>query len=322
MAARPTEATATFTPHGVSQTAHMRSALPPPRTLGADSQPRTPTKRLPQRRALIRPHAARRATNPPSNMFDINPLVPPTCGSRNALPSRSPPKRTPQASKRWDGRTVRVRRPALLGPPALRSASCRVPVRASCVGDLLVLPPVVLYACGGLCLTRRRLLSVVLWWGRSKSTAPPAGLRRARLREARGLSGCGLSVGWWRSGWLSPSPGPGGNQTSAGSATGGRVVWLRRDLVFAGCTPGRSPVGLRLPGEGNNQPRRRSMRCAKPRAHRPLRNRAAEILTDPAAMGKNPRIRTTPPEPHGDIPHRTPDPSPTTKFHTEHPLHP
>jgi hypothetical protein len=61
------------------------------------------------------------------------------------------------------------------------------------------------------------------WSGRSKSTAPPAGLRRARLREARGLSSCGLSVGWCGSGWLSPSPGPGGNQTSAGSATGGSV---------------------------------------------------------------------------------------------------
>jgi hypothetical protein len=46
-------------------------------------------------------------------------------------------------------------------------------------------------------------------------------LRRARLREAGGLSSCGLSVGWWGSGRLFPSPGPGGNQTSAGSATGG-----------------------------------------------------------------------------------------------------
>ena len=33
-------------------------------------------------------------------------------------------------------------------------------------------------------------------------------------------------------------------------------------VVFAGCTPGRSPVGLRLPGEGNNQPRRGSVCCA------------------------------------------------------------
>ena len=33
------------------------------------------------------------------------------------------------------------------------------------------------------------------------------------------------------------------------------------EVVFAGCTPGRSPVGLRLPGEGNNQPRRRRVRC-------------------------------------------------------------
>jgi hypothetical protein len=116
-------------------------------------------------------------------------------------------------------------------------------------------------------------------------------LRRARLREARGLSACGLSVGWWRFGWLFPSPGPGGNQTSAGSATGGRVVWLRRDLVFAGCTPGRSPVGLRLPGEGNNQPRRKSVRCAKPRAH-----------CLPLAAGVKFNIRTyspDPPKPHG-----------------------
>ena len=39
-------------------------------------------------------------------------------------------------------------------------------------------------------------------------------------------------------------------------------------VVVAGCTPGRSPVGLRLPGEGNNQPQRGRVRCtsARPRS--------------------------------------------------------
>jgi hypothetical protein len=159
--------------------------------------------------------------------------------------------------------------------PVLRCASCRASyelplalvvavrcatahVRCAPRAVAVVLPPVVLYARAGLYLTPSRLLSVVCGAGDQSQLR----LRRARLREARGLSSCGLPVGWCRSGWLSPSPGPGGNQTSAGSATGGGVRWLRRDLVFAGCAPGRSPVGLRLPGEGNNQPRRRRARCA------------------------------------------------------------
>jgi alpha-L-fucosidase len=143
---------------------------------------------------------------------------------------------------------------------AVVALRCATPTFAPLLGRVpVVLPPVVLYACGGLCLGPSRLLAVVCGEGDQSQRR----LRRARLREARGLSSCGLSVRWWRSGWLSPSPGPGGNQTSAGSATGGSVVWLRRDVVFAGCAPGRSPVGLRLPGEGNNQPRRRRARCAR-----------------------------------------------------------
>ena len=59
-------------------------------------------------------------------------------------------------------------------------------------GVLLVLPPVVLYAHGSLYLSPSRLLPVVCRQGDQSQRR----LRRARLREGRGLSSCGLLVGW------------------------------------------------------------------------------------------------------------------------------
>ena len=71
---------------------------------------------------------------------------------------------------------------ALLGFPMLRCASHRVLVRVSppTSGAFFVLPPVVLYACVGLCLALRRLPAyrVDLVKGDSQER-----LRRTRLRE-------------------------------------------------------------------------------------------------------------------------------------------
>ena len=56
--------------------------------------------------------------------------------------------------------------------------------------------------------------------------------------------------------WLSPvgsfsSPGTGGDQEPGGGATGDGFALLL-DLTFACCTPTRTLVGLRLPGEEND----------------------------------------------------------------------
>jgi hypothetical protein len=72
------------------------------------------------------------------------------------------------------------------------------------VGRFVVLPAVVLYACGGLCLTRRRLPARGGGEGKGEGQSQLR-LRRARLRERRGTrSACGWSVlgVWWSgSGW-------------------------------------------------------------------------------------------------------------------------
>ena len=67
-------------------------------------------------------------------------------------------------------------------------------------------------------------------------------------RRAVGL--CLRSGGWGPVGVFS-SPVPGGNQEPAGGATGGGAVWLSHGVVFAGCAPGRTLIGLRRPGEEN-----------------------------------------------------------------------
>ena len=93
--------------------------------------------------------------------------------------------------------------------PALRSASCRASYeptltllvtlalcdahdRSAPRAVTIVLPPVVLYAHGCLYLTPSRLLLVVDGAGDQSQRR----LRRARLREGRGMSACGLSVRW------------------------------------------------------------------------------------------------------------------------------
>ena len=90
------------------------------------------------------------------------------------------------------------------------------------------------------------------------------------------------------------------------------------NIVFAGCTPGRTLVGLRLPGEGNNQPQRRRVRCTSARARRKIVHRKHPPTTDHpgrTATGGNPSERTTPPEPHGEVSHRVPEPILAAKFH-------
>ena len=93
--------------------------------------------------------------------------------------------------------------------PALRSASYRASYeptltllvtltlydahdRSAPRAGSIVLPPVVLYAHGCLCVSPSRLLPVVHGAGDQSQRR----LRRARLREGRGLSACGLSVRW------------------------------------------------------------------------------------------------------------------------------
>ena len=74
----------------------------------------------------------------------------------------------------------------------------------------------------GLCVAWRRLRALVLW-GESQSQER---LRRAGS-ESRGvaLSGCGSRCWPVGSGRVLPSPGPGGNQEPAGSATGDSFGW-------------------------------------------------------------------------------------------------
>ena len=53
-----------------------------------------------------------------------------------------------------------------------------------------------------------------------------------------------------RPGWLSPSPGPGGNQTSAGSATGGSVRWLRGMFLSPVALPAEARSGFACQARG------------------------------------------------------------------------
>ena len=112
------------------------------------------------------------------------------------------------------------------------------------------------------------------------------------------------------------------------------------NIVFAGCTPGRTLVGLRLPGEGNNQPQQRRVRCTqpRPRTHCPMQNRASETPSDPEPSQpsrdgeKSPQTNHPTPTPRGNLtssartdPRRTISPEAprtnlTAQFHLERPI--
>jgi hypothetical protein len=96
--------------------------------------------------------------------------------------------------------------------------------------------------------------------GKSKSTAPPAGPAQGswgvRCRAAVGLLG-----GWVRS--VVPLAWPRRQPDFRRGRNRRRGPWVV-NCVLAGCAPAGSPVGLRLPGEGNNRPRGEYLRCARP----------------------------------------------------------
>ena len=115
--------------------------------------PRRPPPRhgLPQR--SIRPHDTPLGLRPHDH---------------RVLPTQRPRRRqpTPRKARRHHRPLALPRsaspcrwRPALLGPPVLRSASHRVLVAGLLRRGLVVLPAVVLYAHVGLCLTQRRLVA-------------------------------------------------------------------------------------------------------------------------------------------------------------------
>ena len=129
--------------------------------------------------------------------------------------------------------------------PALRFVPFLVRAPAAS-GVLLVLPPVVLYAHARFYLTAASAPAGCLWCWRSKSTAPPAG-------QAQGRKGHVVLrvVGWVvRPGWPSPSPGPGGNQTSAGSAPGGGVRCIRVVLFSPVALPAEARSGFACQARG------------------------------------------------------------------------
>jgi hypothetical protein len=173
--------------------------------------------------------------------------------------------------------------------------------------------------CGRPLRTRRPVRGVAsapgvdLWsgtGGESKSTAPPAGPAQGswgvRCRAAVGLSG-----GWVRP--VVPLAWPRRQPDLRRGRNRRRHPWVV-NCALAGCTPGASPVGLRLPGEGNNRPRGETLRCARPGTHvqHSLGNPAPKTLSDPGPPrprrhGENPIGRTAPPEPHGEISLRAPN---------------
>ena len=102
-------------------------------------------------------------------------------------------------------------------------------------------------------------------------------LRRAPAqRTIGGVGRAGVCACWgFQPWWLSPvgsfsSPGTGGDQEPGGGATGGGFALLL-DLTFACCTPARTLVGLRLPGE-ENDPTSEGTICAAlgPSPRRPI----------------------------------------------------
>ena len=163
-----------------------------------------------------------------------------------------------------------------------------------------------------------------LYCGRSKSTAPPAG-------QAQGRKGSFvLRVACWvvRPGWPSPSPGPGGNQEPAGSATGGGVVWLRVVLLSPVALPAEPWSGFACQARGTTNLSTDACAALNPgpalgpavrckivhRKHPPAPDHPSR-----AATGKNPPRRTTPPKPHGEISHRVLEPILAAQFHLKHP---
>ena len=103
-------------------------------------------------------------------------------------------------------------------------------------------------------------------WGRVGSLRRGCGeasqrqksLRRAPAqRTIGGVGRAGVCACWgFQPWWLSPvgsfsSPGTGGDQEPGGGATGDSLALLL-NLTFACCTPTRTLVGLRLPGEEND----------------------------------------------------------------------
>ena len=140
-------------------------------------------------------------------------------------------------------------------------------------------------ACCGLCLTWRRLRALVF----CSESQGQLRLRRAGS-ESRGAALFGWGSRWVvGSGRVLPSPGPGGNQEPAGSATGGGFRGCR-GFVFAGCTPGRT-TGRASPARRREHPTSARRVCAALRAQSAARG---EIL--PRIYDCHPRSSTLPKE--------------------------
>ena len=176
--------------------------------------------------------------------------------------------------------------------PALRSASCRASYE----------PPADAFGHPRAVRRPRSLRSSGGWLSSSLRSSSTHAAACAWRRVGSWLSSVLLEV---KVNGASGGPGSGkeGVFCPAGCLLGGGVrlvvplAWPRRQpgtcrecnrrrrrfvvkVVFAGCTPGRTLVGLRLPGEGNDQPRRRRVRCTQPRARCPMQNRASETPSD------------------------------------------
>ena len=94
---------------------------------------------------------------------------------------------------------------------------------------------------------------VAAWSGRSRSTAPPAGTGFRQIGGA--LSACGLVDGGVAPGWcpvlaVHSSSGPG---TRRGRKR--RQLMIVVGLIFAACTPTRTPVRETCPARTGHQPR-------------------------------------------------------------------